>query len=95
MRSIAIQRAGELPPQEREALEQLLGRPLEQNEEVSIRSYPRDLLPEGVASQRTADELAELLAQRFEQTKDLSESELDRAVDEAIQFVRRSDSGQQ
>jgi hypothetical protein len=48
----------------------------------------------GAASQRTADELAELLAQRFEQTKDLSESELERSVDEAIRFVRRSESGQ-
>ncbi|MBM3746396.1 MAG: hypothetical protein FJW34_11420 [Acidobacteria bacterium] len=94
MRSIAIQRAGELPPQEKEALERLLGRSLNQDEEVSIRSYPRDLLPEGAADQRTADELAELLAQRLDQVKDLSESELERAVDEAIQFVRRSDSGQ-
>ena len=94
MRSISIQRAGELPPQEREALERLLGRALEQSEEVSIRSYPRDLLPAGAASQRAADQLAELLAQRLDQVRDLSEAELQRAVDEAIQFVRRSDSGQ-
>ncbi len=94
MRSIAIQRAGELPPQDRGALERLLGRPLDQDEEVSIRSYPRDLLPEGAASQRAADQLAELLAQRSDQIKDLSDSELDRAVEEAIQFVRQSDSVQ-
>jgi len=93
VRSIAIQRAGELLPQEKAALERLLGRSLEQNEEVSIRSYPRDFLPEGAASQRTADELAEFLAQRLDQIKDLSESELERAVDEAIQFVRGTDSG--
>jgi hypothetical protein len=93
VRSIAIQRVAELSPQEREALERLLGRPLEPNEEVSIRSYPRDLLPEGAASQRAAGQLGELLAQRFEQTKDVPESELDRAADEAIHFVRQSDSG--
>lgn len=92
MRSIAIQRVGELPSQEREALERLLGRPLQQNEEVSIRSYPHDLLPEGAASQRAAADLGSLLTQRAEQTRDLPESDLDRAVDEAVRFVRRSDS---
>ena len=55
---------------------------------------PLRLQAPSAARQRTADELAELLAQRFEQTKDLSESELERSVDEAIRVVRRSYSGQ-
>jgi hypothetical protein len=87
VRSIAIQRVGELRAREREALELLLGRPLQQNEEVSIRSYPHDLLLEDAARQRAAGDLASLLAQRSERTSDLSESELDRAADEAIRFV--------
>lgn len=92
VRSIAIQRVGELRAREREALELLLGRPLQQNEEVSIRSYPHDLLPEDAARRRAAGDLASLLAQRSERTRDLSESELDRAADEAIRLVRSGDS---
>ena len=62
VRSIAIQRVGELRARDREALERLLGRPLQQNEEVSIRSYPHDLLPEDAARRRAAGDLAQKLA---------------------------------
>lgn len=93
MRSVAIQRVSDLTAPEKEALERLLGRPLHQSEEISIRSYPRDLLPDSAASRCAAEALDELLAQRLEQIKDVPEAELDRAAEEAIRFVRQSDSG--
>jgi hypothetical protein len=88
MRSVTIQRVRELPPPDKQALERLIGRQLDSDEEVSIRTYPHDLPSETATRQRAVAHRESLLAERAEKTEGLAAEELDHAADEAIKFVR-------
>ena len=70
------------------ALEQLLGRTLEDNEEVSVRAYLPHEAPSAEKQRARANELRRLLAESDEKTRTTSESEHEEILDEAIRSVR-------
>jgi hypothetical protein len=87
MRSISIQKAGDLPPAAKAAVEQLLGRTLGADEQISnIASPPGPSVPE--SRDEVARELASFLDHRAEEVRDVPEEEINAAIDEASDYVR-------
>jgi hypothetical protein len=75
MQNVLVQKASELPPRLKSAVEELLGRPIDADEET--RSA-------------VAQSLEAFLNRRAEKTQDVSDREIDAAVDEAADRVRHS-----
>ena len=90
MQNISIQRAAELPDGVKAAVEQLLGRSIEADEEVSIVSLPPQHVPPNRNREEIARKLANFLDRRAEKLKDVSDAEIDAAIDEAADQVRHS-----
>lgn len=87
MRSISIQKAGDLPPAAKAAVEQLLGRTLAADEQISIiASPPGPSVPE--SRDEVARQLASFLNRRAEEVRDVPEEEIHAAIDEACDYVR-------
>jgi len=72
----------------RNALEQLLGRALSDNEAISVRTYQPHEAPSPEQQRAIAEELRQYFAKIDERTKDIPESEQEEIVDEAIRSVR-------
>jgi hypothetical protein len=90
MRNVSIQKASDLPPAVKSAVEQLLGRPIDADEEVSVAAVPRLQFPASENRARVASDLEAFLNRRAEKTKDVPDGEIDVAVDEAVAHVRHS-----
>jgi len=88
MDNIAIQRADELPPDARRAVEQVLGRALEHDEEVSIMALPPHQAPTGEARKALARQLENRINKTAERVRDVSTEEQESAIDEAVNHVR-------
>ena len=88
MQNIAIQKANELPPDARRAVEQVLGRPLEQDEEVSIMAFSPHEAPTGETRQALARQLEDRIARTAERVRNIPEEEQEAAIDEAVNHVR-------
>jgi len=72
------------------AVEQLLGRPIGADEEVSIVAVPPQQVPPSEDRAVVAQKLEAFLARRAEKVRDVSDEEIDAAVDEAVDHVRHS-----
>jgi hypothetical protein len=90
VQNISIQRAGELPEAVKSAVEQLLGRPIEADEEVSIAALPPQHVPPIRNREEIARKLADFLDRRADKLTDVSDEEIDAAIDEAANQVRHS-----
>jgi hypothetical protein len=88
MQQSSLRSARELTPPVRSALEQLLGRPLKDNEAVSVRAYQPHEGPTPDEQKIIAGELLRYFAIIDEKTEDIPESEQDEILDEAIRSVR-------
>ena len=88
MGNIAIHKANELPADARRVVEQVLGRSLEADEEVSIMAYSPHTAPRGEARKQLAHQLENRIATTAERALDISESEQEAAIDEAVNHVR-------
>ena len=88
MANIAIQKADELPTEARRAVEQVLGRALEHEEEVSIMALSPHEAPTGEARQALARQLHDRIAKTAERVRDISAEEQEAAIDEAVNHVR-------
>jgi hypothetical protein len=88
MENITIQKADELPSEARRAVEKVLGRPLEHDEEVSIMAFSPHMAPTGQARQALARQLEDRIAKTAERVQDVSPEEQDAAIDEAVNYVR-------
>ena len=87
MRSISIQKAGDLPPAAKAAVEQLLRRTLAADEQISIiASPPGPSVPE--SRDEVARKLASFFDRRAEEVRDVPEEEINAAIDEACDYVR-------
>ncbi len=90
MQNISIQKASELPEEVKSAVERLLHRPIDPEEEVSVIALPpQEVAPSGNRA-AVARRLEAFLNQRAEKVKDIAEAEIDTAVDEAVNHVRHS-----
>ena len=88
MQNVSIQKASELPPRVKSAVEQLLGRAIDADEEVSIAAVPQ--VPPSQNRSTVAQSPEAFLNRRAEKTQDGSDQEIDAAIDEAVDHVRHS-----
>ena len=91
-KSVFVQ-ARDLPPEKRHAAEVLLGGELNEDELVLIRSSKGRILKPGL----TGDALTEAYQRFFDRAdatagkaQGVSESEIDAAIDEAVEYVRHN-----
>jgi hypothetical protein len=90
MHNVSIQKASELPQGVKSAIEQLLGRPIDADEEVSIAAVPPQQIPPCNSRAEVAEKLEAFLSRRAAKVRDVSDKELDAAVDEAVDHLRYS-----
>ena len=89
MHNVSTTRAGDLNPNVRAAIEQLLGRSIGPDEQVSvIASTQEDERSAGRV--QFARSLQEFLSNREQATAELSEKEIDSAIEEAVNNVRQT-----
>ena len=88
MQNVSIQKAEDLSKTVKSALESLLGRTLEADEEISIMVYrPHDLLRDPIRD-RLVQSLNEQMNALAGRVKDASDDELDKILDEAMRSAR-------
>lgn len=88
MQNVSIQKASELRPDVKSAVEQLLGRSIEADEEVSVVSVPpQEVMPSSDRA-AVARGLENFLNRRAERVRDISDAEIDSAIDEAVDRAR-------
>lgn len=90
MHNSSFQKAAELPPRVREALEALLGRTLQPDESVSVRAYRRKAAPEGKLRKPAYQRLFDRADRTAERVRNIPDAEIDQAIDEAADFVRHN-----
>jgi hypothetical protein len=90
MQNVSIQKASELSPPLKSAVEQLLGRPIDAAEEVSIVAVPPQQVPPSENRAVAAPKLEAFLNRRAEKTRDVTDQEIDAAIDEGVDHVRHS-----
>ena len=90
MQTVSIQKANELSRNVKSAVEELLGRPIDDDEEVSVIAVPPQQIPPFANRAVVAQKLEAFLNQRSEKTMQVSDEEIDAAVDEAVDHVRHS-----
>jgi hypothetical protein len=88
MQDIAIHKAQELPPDTRQAVERVLGRILEENEEVSIMVLSAHEPPTGESRQTLARQLEERMKKTADRVRSIPDDEQEAAIDEAVHHVR-------
>jgi hypothetical protein len=88
MQNATLNWARELAAPVKAAIESLLGRPLQDDEQVSVRVYRRHEAPRGEARQKAARRLEEHLERMASKVKDVSQDEMEAALDDAMDHVR-------
>jgi hypothetical protein len=88
MQQSSLHKIRTLSPLVRNALEQLLGRALSDNEAISVRAYHPHEAPSPEQQRATAGELRRYFAKIDEKTKDVPEGDREEILDEAIRSVR-------
>jgi len=89
--SVAIQNVKDLQTRERQWLEGMLGRHLQENQQVFIMVFTPGALPDEVTRQRARAGLEKTWEQVDRHMKEhgITDEEFDAAVDEAMEHVRR------
>jgi hypothetical protein len=88
MQQSSLHSARDLPEPVRNAIEQLLGRALGDDEEVSIRAYQPHEGPSVEQQRLIAEDLRRLFQRTDQKATSLSLDEQEEALDEAIRSVR-------
>jgi len=88
MQQSSLHNVSSLSPVVRSALEQLLGRTLGDNEAISVRAYQPREAPSVEQQRAIAGELRRYFARIDEKSENISESEQEEILDEAIRSVR-------
>jgi len=88
MENVSINLARDLPASARSAVEDLLGRSLRDDEEVSIMALGPHPAPSGEARRASAERLRSAIDQLALQAQSVADGEFDDAVDEAMTHIR-------
>lgn len=88
MQNAAINMARDLPETVKAAIETLLGRSLKDDEQVSVRTFQLHAAPRGEARRRAARRLQKHLTRMGAKARHARRSEMDAAIDEALNHVR-------
>ena len=88
MHNVSIQKAEDLSAAVKSALESLLGRPLEADEEISVMAFrPHEAL-QGPVRDQLARQLNQQMDAMAERAKDASDHELDEILNDAMRSAR-------
>ncbi|MGA2738672.1 MAG: hypothetical protein ABSG65_14645 [Bryobacteraceae bacterium] len=90
MQTVSTQKAADLPPDVKSAVEQILGRPIAADEEVSVVAVPPQRIPPSGNRAIVARQLEDLLNRRAAKVRDICDEEIDAAIDEAVDRVRHN-----
>jgi hypothetical protein len=88
MQQSPLRNSRSLPPDVRVALESLLGRALKDNESISIRTFEAQEAPGEAVREAALAGLKRHFEHVDEQLKDVSHSEHEEAIEEALRSVR-------
>ena len=88
MQNVSIQKAEDLSPEVKAALESLLGRPLDIDEEISVMAFRAHDSPQGPVRQQLTARLNEMMDVTAERGKQSSDGEIDEILDEAMRSAR-------
>ena len=88
MQNVVIQKAQDLPADARQLVERVLGRALQEDEEVSIMALSPHPASQGASRQALARQLEERMNRTATQTDQLSDQEQDEVIEEALNEVR-------
>ena len=88
MENVSIHWARDLPPPARAAIENLLGRTLRDEEQVSVLALPSHPAPSGEARRASAERLKQTLDHLGSKAGVVTQEEFESAVDEAMNHVR-------
>lgn len=88
MQNISIQKASELPEAVKSAVEQLLGRSIAPDEEISVAAVPPQRISPSEGRAVVARNLESFLNRRADKVDGVSEEQIDAAIDEAVHHVR-------
>jgi hypothetical protein len=90
MHNVTVQKAAEMPPALKAAVEQLLGRAISGDEEISIVAVPpRQVAPSG-GKAAIVQKLEALLDRRVKKVHDIPEEEINTVIDEAVHHARHN-----
>jgi hypothetical protein len=89
MANVSIRKTGDLPPCVKSAVEQLLGKSIGADEEVSVAAVPPQQVPPSGNRLAVAQRLQELLDRRAEKVRDVVDEDIDAAVDEGVDSAPR------
>jgi len=90
MHNVSIQKASELPARLKSAVEQLLGRPIDADDEVSIAAVPPQQIAPSRSRASVAEKLEAFLNRRAAKVSDVSDDDLEAAIDDAVDYLRHS-----
>ena len=88
MQNVSIQKAGDLSAEVKSAVESLLGRRLEADEEISIMAFRSHEAPRGAAREELVERLSGMMDTMAQRTREASNEELDEVLDDAMRSVR-------
>ena len=88
MQNVSIHKASHLPEAVKTAVEQLLGRAIAADEEISVVAVPPQHPPPPENRAAVARNLEAFLNRRAAKVRDVPEEEIDAVVDEAVDHVR-------
>jgi hypothetical protein len=89
MGTIAVRKVKELDESARRWVENLLGRELNAEEEITVLAFPPHPAPSAAAREESIRRLDAVLAKSAANLQDIPDSEFESAVDEAMENVRR------
>ena len=89
MKSIAVRKAMELDCAAKQWVQGLLGRQLRDDEQVTVLAIPLHPAPAERVRAQAAARLDRILDKAAASAQDIPEHELDAAIDEAMEHVRR------
>jgi hypothetical protein len=88
MQNVATSWARDLSAPVKAAMEKFLGRPLQDDEQVSLRVYRKHEAPRGEARREAARHLEQHLNRMAAKAKDVPQIEIEAAIDEALEQIR-------
>jgi len=88
VQNVVVQKAGEMPPQLKAAVEQILGRSIASDEEISIAAIPPQQVTASDDGAVIVEKLKALLDRRAEKVRDVPEDEINSVIDEAVYHAR-------
>jgi len=90
MQNVIVQKAGEMPQPLRAAIEQMLGRPIAADEEISIVAVPPQQVAPSAGKAAAVRELEALLNRRATKVDDVPDEEINAAIDDAVFHARHN-----